>query len=295
MQKQKIIFIVNPISGTGKQKYVEKAVEQYLDKSMYDAEIWYTRYAGHARELSAEAVRKGADVVVATGGDGSINEVAGGLIHTNVKLGVIPIGSGNGFARCLNIPLQVKNAVQVLNKGVEKRIDTVKINEHFFLSIAGVGYDANVAAEYAKVKKRGFFAYLRIVLMEYAFYKPKRYRLFYEGKQLAVRALFISFANGNQFGYDLPIAPDATIDDGHIDVCIVRKPPFWRVLGTGLYFLFQQLDRSKYVQYLRVEKITLKQRKPHYTNIDGDAVMMPQEINIESDPKSLIVIVPKNV
>ena len=225
MEKKKIIFIINPISGVGKQRLVETAIDKTLDKSIFDYDISYTSAPKHATELSKDAACKNYDIVVAVGGDGSINEVAKGIIGSNCTLGIIPIGSGNGLARHFNIPFDISQAIEVINKCNTIKIDTATINEQLFLSIAGVGFDALVANKFAKGKRRGFWSYFKITVREYPKYKPKKYSLTIDGKKMIRRALLVSFANSNQFGYNTSIAPMAIINDGFLDVCILKKVP----------------------------------------------------------------------
>ena len=157
MAKKKILFIVNPISGVGKQRIVETLVPNCLDFSIFDFEIVYTEYAGHASLIAKNASEDGVDIVVVVGGDGSVNEVAKALVHSETVMGIVPCGSGNGLARCLKIPMRIENAIKVLNKQKIKTIDTATVNNEPFFNIAGVGYDALIAGLFAREGKRGCY------------------------------------------------------------------------------------------------------------------------------------------
>ena len=193
MEKQKIVFIINPISGMVKKENVGNQISLYIDKEKYDYQIINTKYAAHAIEITAQVVSNGADIIVAVGGDGSVNEVVNGLKGSNVKLGIIPLGSGNGLARFLKIPFQIKTAIEVLNKGNFTAVDTVNVNDRVFLSIAGIGFDALVAKRFAKYHKRGFWSYFAIATKEYRMYRPKKYQLTLNGETIKRRALMIVF------------------------------------------------------------------------------------------------------
>ena len=227
---KQIIFIINPVSGIGKHKIVERLAEELLDKSRFIPTIVYTNAAGHATEISRNAAADGIDIVVAVGGDGTVNETAAGLVGTATALGIVPAGSGNGLARHLKIPMNVRRAIEVINDGKSLKIDTATINDQLFVNLAGVGFDASVAKKFAVAGKRGFSTYLRITTNSYKNYEPKQYTLIIDGKVIKRRALLISFANSSQFGNNTSIDPTASINDGYIDVCIVGKMPYWKAL-----------------------------------------------------------------
>jgi Sphingosine kinase and enzymes related to eukaryotic diacylglycerol kinase len=158
--KKKIVFIVNPISGTQGKKAILKIVDERIDKEKIEYEIIETKYAGHAISIADEAAKNGTDIAVAIGGDGTINEVARSLVHTSTALGIIPCGSGNGLARHLNIPMDPKGAVDVINDGETICIDYGKINSRPFFCTCGVGFDAFVSLKFADSGKRGLLTYL---------------------------------------------------------------------------------------------------------------------------------------
>jgi YegS/Rv2252/BmrU family lipid kinase len=292
--KKKILFIINPISGVnqGKKHTIEEIIIRHLDHIVYDYSIAYTQLPGHATDLAKDAVGKNYFAVVAIGGDGSINEIAKALTGSKTVLAVIPSGSGNGFAHHLHIPFVFEKAIEVINKGRVISIDTVHLNDEIFISIAGVGFDALVAKKFAKKKRRGFLSYFSIVSREYARYKPKSYKLLIDGKPLKRRALFISFANSDQFGYNTRIAPNAEITDGLIDVCIVKKIPLLKIPILA-HFLFQRkIDKSNYVECYKAKEIKVIRKKNRVINIDGEAVKLSKDISIKINHLSLNVIVP---
>ncbi len=292
MKRDKILFIINPISGVGKQKKVEKALEKVLDKNLFDYEVEYTEYAHHATVISLQAAIRQVDIVVSVGGDGSINDCVRGLIGTNVTLGIIPAGSGNGLARTLNIPLNIEDAIEVLNKKKRATIDTVKVNNKIYASIAGIGFDALIAKEFRKTKVRGFNKYLSLILQFYPFYESQTYKMEIDGEKIESNALFISFANSNQFGYNTVIAPSAKIDDGFMQISIVKKVPIVMLPWTAQLLFLRNFDKSMYVKTYKAKEVKVINNDSRLVNLDGESVLMDKKLHFTINPKSLNVIIP---
>ncbi len=291
--KISVVFIVNPISSARRHPFLKRTIKRLIDKEKFELEIKETQYAGHAKVLAAQAVKEGKQVVVAAGGDGTINEIGSQLVGTGVILAVLPLGSGNGLARHLNIPRFVPGALKLINRMEVTKIDTAEINGIPFISIAGVGFDAMVARRFAKSKTRGFLTYAHIVANRFARYKPKKYKIeTVEGEKIKVRAFFISFANSNQFGFNTAIAPNASLSDGYLDICIVKKPNFFELPVVVNLLMLRMIDRSPLVRILRSKEFTVTQSKNRYVNIDGEAVKIAKKLKIKVNPKSLNIIVP---
>ena len=195
---KRILFIVNPISGTHRSDNIEKMTYSTLDKSKFDISFERTEYKGHASELARNAVADNVDIVAAVGGDGTINEVASEIVNTDTAFAVVPHGSGNGLAYHLHIPIQVKKSLQIINDLHIEPIDTCQVNGRSFFSIAGIGFDAKVAYDFDKDVRRGFQNYLKYILKNFFTYKSVDYLLNYDGKQQNVDAFFITFANSSQ-------------------------------------------------------------------------------------------------
>lgn len=289
--RKKILFIVNPFSGVGRHKSIENHIKKVLDTKLFDYTVKYTEAPHHATELTKNAIESKFDIVVAVGGDGTVNEVAKAIVGTDVILGIVPSGSGNGLARHLNISVFPEKAIQVINKLNVKKIDTALANEQFFVNLAGVGFDALVAKKFAGQRRRGFFKYFKIVLSEYLHYEPTKFTMIVDGQEIKRKALFISFANSDQFGYNTSIAPQAKIDDGFIDISIVKKIPLWKTLFTATLLFSKQINRSKYIEVLRAKEVEII-RKKKTIHLDGEPIKMSKNLVVKINPSSLSVLVP---
>ncbi len=293
-EKRSIRFIVNPFSGRKTNQNISEIIHSAINSEIYNYEICLTKSEGHAKQLSREAIEAGIHIVVAVGGDGTINEVASQIINSETIFGIIPVGSGNGLARHMGIPLSVPKAIQLINESNITSIDTATINEKPFVSIAGIGFDALVAEKFSESNKRGFFSYLRIVIQEYFNYKPRKYVIqFNDGKRLEVRAFFISFANSSQFGYNTSIAPHAKLDDGKLDVCIVQKPRIFDMPTVANLLLLKRIHKSSLVKIIPSSGLQVI-RSERAINLDGEAVKLKKKLEIKVKPLSLKIIIPKN-
>ncbi|TRX70600.1 diacylglycerol kinase family protein [Carboxylicivirga sp. M1479] len=289
--KNHLLFLINPFSGIGKQRTVEKAIEEVIDHEKYVVEIAYTEYAGHARELAKDAIGK-FDVVVAVGGDGTVNEVGSSLVNTTTALAIIPTGSGNGLARYLDIPLRINRALQVINHMEVKDIDTLKVNENVSLNVAGIGFDGHISHKFAKLKNRGPAGYMKLITKEYAKYKSSVYRISIDGKTYELPAFMITFANSSQWGNNIHIAPQAKIDDGLIDVCIIKEFPIYDGPSLLISILDQSIDQRRYDVVTQAKNIHIQSDLKLVAHLDGEPCELGQEAEIQILPLSLRVLVP---
>ncbi|MGZ4059314.1 MAG: diacylglycerol/lipid kinase family protein [Bacteroidia bacterium] len=291
MSKKRIYFIVNPISGIGRQKVIEKLIDENLDRTAFEYEIGYTKAAKHAIELARQAAAKNFDIVVAVGGDGSVNETAKGLIGSNTAMTIIPTGSGNGLARHLNIPLDLKKAMDVINNAKEIRIDSIQLNDEAFVNIAGIGFDAHIGWEFAKYGKRGFSSYIKVIMREFPRYKAQNFELTIDGKTIIKNAYLISFANGSQWGNNAYIAPTADIADGIMDIAILKDFKFYKGIPIGYKLFKKTLHKSSYLEIIKAKEVIVKQAGT-IAHIDGEPIETGKIISIKVNPLSLKVIVP---
>ena len=293
--KQRICFIINPVSGRLRHKNIVGQINDGIDKQKFEISIKFTEAGGHAKLLCQEALENKFNIIVAVGGDGTINEVASQMLYSECILGIIPGGSGNGLARHLDIPLSVKKAIQLINESYHIKIDTAKVNDQIFISIAGIGFDALVAKEFAGSKKRGFITYSKIVATRFLKYKPKKYKLTFEdGTVIKTRALFIAFANSNQFGYNTQIAPNALLNDGKLDICIAQKPPLVEMPIIANLMLLKKIDKSPHVLIIQSSSVIVERSRNSVVNIDGEPMKIKTKLNVKVEPQSLNIIIPKN-
>ena len=289
-------FIVNPISGTRHGDDIGLIARDVLDSSRFDIAIRTTEYRGHGAEIAREAVAAGVDIVAAVGGDGTINEVASQLVGTPTAFAIIPHGSGNGLAYHLQIPINVRKAIAIINDLRIEKMDVGYVNGKPFFSIAGIGFDAKVAYDFDRDPQRGFAAYLKHILRNYFHYPSINYHITADGQEFDTQAFFITFANSSQWGYNVKIAPMASLHDGKLDVCIVKRPKLLlKMLNVDLpKLLNSRFDKSSIVQYVGCQHITVVPSVPSpiYLHIDGDTAGTVENVEIELKREVLRTVVP---
>ena len=288
-----IAFIVNPISGTKAKNRVTKLIRELLDPQLFSPTVVVTEYAGHATQLAQQFALEGYYAVIAVGGDGTVNEVANGLVGTNTALGIVPNGSGNGFARQLDISTRMNRAIEMLNSSEVINVDYGMVNDKKFFSTCGVGFDALVAVQFNEGKSRGLKTYVQNTLQSLFNYKPETYHILGEGIDVTTEAFLITFANAGQWGYDAYIAPKASVQDGLMDIAIVNKFPLSAAPKLALNLFTHDIDENFYMNTVRSKAITLIRENAGAIHIDGDPFEMPKELNIKIVEDGLKVLVKK--
>ena len=283
----KIRFIINPISGTGKQKRIEDVIKNYIH---FPYEIIYTKKGGDATELSQKAIKDRIDIVVAVGGDGTVNECAKVLIGTDTALGVVPCGSGNGFAYHIGMEKEVENAVKQLNACTTKMIDSCSANGIPFVNVSGIGFDAHIANLFANFSKRGFVSYFKLITKELS-YKAQKYTLNFDGKSKTITAYLIAFANSSQYGNDFQISPFAKIEDGLIDIVIIKDFPKWKIPAFLLRIAKGKVHLSKHVEIIQTKEIEIESTNS-LVHLDGEPKELQSPIIIKVKPKTLKIFSP---
>ncbi len=290
--KKKIVFIVNPISGTHNKEHIIKLIDEKIDKDQYDYEIRNTERADHAVDIAAEAAEEKVYAVIAIGGDGTINEIARSLIHTETALGIIPSGSGNGLARHLEIPMDVKGAIDVINHGEIVHADYGKINNIHFFCTCGIGFDAFVSLKFAQAGKRGVLTYIENTLQESLNYKPETYELEIGDGTVKYKAFLIACANASQYGNNAYIAPQASLSDGLMDVTILEPFTVLDVPSLAFQLFNKTIDQNSRIKTLRCKKLRITRSKPGVIHFDGDPMMTGENIEVEIFEKGFYVIAP---
>jgi YegS/Rv2252/BmrU family lipid kinase len=291
--KSKIAFIINPFSGTGKKEVLYDLIQRELDARFFDPEIVYTKYRGNGTELAKSFVEKGFKYVVAVGGDGTVNEVAQALVHTDCALGIIPIGSGNGLARHLGIPMNTQKAIEQLNHSEPILMDYGLVNDRPFFCTCGTGFDAYVSTEFAKGKKRGVMSYIEKIITGYFSYKSQNYHLLGDGIDLNAKAFVLTFANASQWGNNAYIAPQASVQDGKMDISIMSNFPIIAIPTLALQLFAKTIDKDLFMTTLRSEQITLHREESGPFHYDGEPYEEGTEIHVKTVKDGLKVLVKK--
>jgi diacylglycerol kinase (ATP) len=290
----KYTFIINPKSG-GKNTadHLTVLIKNLFRKSPgNEFEIIFTEYAGHARKIASDSVTRSRDIIVAAGGDGTVNEVCSSLVNTRSSFGLIPGGSGNGFARSLGIPLKTEQAIHRLINPRFQKIDVGKINNVFFFGVAGIGLDANIGDAFQNFGTRGPLPYFYIGIKEYLNYKYEELTLVFEGKELKINPLLITIANTKQYGNGAIIAPEADYKDGLLDICIVDR--FQLVTGLrSIHKLFNgRISTAKFYRSFKVSDLEIERSDSRgLYHVDGEPMHGNPNLKVSVLKKVLSVCV----
>lgn len=289
--KRKAVFIINLKSGTSDKAAIPDIIASTLDRDKFDYEIAITQYAGHASEIAEKAKNNGVDVVVAVGGDGTVNEVARAIVHSNTALGIIPCGSGNGLARHLLIPINARKAIEIINTCEIRDLDYGIINNYPFFCTCGMGFDAFVSMKFAEAGKRGPITYVENVLREGLKYKPETYTIQDENGTTQHKAFLISCANASQYGNNAYIAPQASMSDGLMDVVIMEPFDVLEASQVSFDMFNKTLDKNSKIKSFRCKKLHISRSKPGVIHYDGDPVMTGADIDVHLEEKGIKMII----
>jgi diacylglycerol kinase (ATP) len=291
--KDKILYLINPISGTQRKEHLPGLIAELTDSAIFDCEIVITKYKGEATEIVKKKLLENFRYFVAVGGDGTVNEIAKTLINTDAILGILPIGSGNGLARHLQIPLQPAKAIKIINTQKIQAIDYGLINNTPFFCTCGVGFDALIGEKFSLCKGRGLSNYVKTALLEYFNYKPETYQITIDNERKIMRPAFlITFANGSQYGNNAYIAPNADIADGKLDICILSPFRMYKIPEIGIRLFAKNIDKSSHMHCERASNITLERALEGVVHFDGEPCRMGKKLEISLINKGLNVIIP---
>jgi len=285
-----IRFLINPNAGKHKNlKMLEKDIKNIFPQ----AEIIYTKYAGNAKELALEAAQKKYETVVAVGGDGTINEVVQGLTNSNTALGIIPCGSGNGFARLIKMPLKDNlKCLEIIKQNRLKKVDIGKANDEYFLNLAGLGFEAIIAHKFATTKRRGKLPYFQIGAKEFFNFKKEKYTLtFADGTQKTLAPLCLVFANGTQYGSNFFIAPKALLDDGLLDMVNIPPTNIFKMLVGFPNFIKDGLSPVHLTKTQKIKEVEINGKPDFAYHIDGEPRLCKDgKLKISVIPSALKII-----
>ena len=291
MSKKRLLFIANPISGTRDKGPIIRLIPSFIDNERFEWQVEWTDHRNHAAELAAQAARNEVDVCVAIGGDGTVNEVARALRHTNTALAIIPTGSGNGLARHLGIPMTAEGALQVLARCDIKSLDYGLINDIPFFCTCGMGFDAFISEKFAGSGKRGLRTYVENTLKGGLSYEPETYEIVADGQSTVHKAFLVACGNASQYGNNFYIAPQASMSDGLLDVTIIEP---MNVLGAPqlvMQMLNKTLDTNSHVHTFQCKSLHIHRSQPGVIHYDGEPAEAGENIDIQLVPKGLRVVV----
>ena len=294
----KLKIIINPSSGRETARVNIEDMLAYLasQKKLERADIYYTAARYDATNYAKNTNVDEYDYLIAVGGDGTVNEVARGLRDTQTALGIIPMGSGNGFARHLNVPMRVNKAIEMLNHSEPIAVDYGLANDHLFVTTCGTGFDAMIAEQFAAAGKRGFATYIQKIVSDLVSYKPQHYRIVSNDDSklnIDTTSFLITFANANQWGNEAYIAPHASIQDGKMDICIMSGKAIFAAPSLALGLFTKMIDKSLFMDGAQAKEITLYRDEKAPFHIDGDPVEMEKDIHIRIVEDGLKVLVEK--
>lgn len=294
-KRRHILAIINPVSGTGSKDKIPRLIDTVVDSARNDVSIIMTEYPGHAHEIARQAVQDRLDIVVAIGGDGTVNEVGSAVAGTDTSLAIIPCGSGNGLARHLRIPMNTSRALRVLNDGVIGQFDYCTVNGKPFFCTCGMGFDATVSYKFSNEGTRGFISYIKTALTEYLKYKPQCYTIDIDGQSMRERAFVIACCNAAQYGNNAYIAPRATMQDGMVDVTVMHPFSIAESPLIGAQLFLRQLGKDHRVSIYRGQCVTIVRDHDDIIHVDGDPVTMPAKVVIENVSKGIRILVPPSL
>ena len=292
MNNRRLTLIINPHSGTLSKRDIERWIPGRIERFGYKVVVRHTACPGDATRIAAECAANGDYGVLACGGDGTINEVAAGLVGTDTVMGILPAGSGNGFARHIGIPVDLALSINVLRHNNIVDCDYGTVNGKPFFCTYGVGFDAAVSHRFARKHRRGLNSYVQSAIDEFIKYRSARYELIVGGEVIADKAFLVSVCNASQYGNNAFIAPKASISDGLLDVTIVHDGNLLENAWTGVEMLTGSIGNHGNIKVFRTSSLKIRSEDASEAHIDGEPVVFPGEVDIRCVPGRLKVFVP---
>ena len=288
----KVLFIINKYSGTGYDPGLEGKILDHCARADIDCTIEFTREKGHGTALAQAGVKNGFHAIFAVGGDGTVNEIARGMIHSTVPMGILPKGSGNGLALHLQIPLRIDHSLGLLKNSRTVAIDTFTINGHLSVNLSGIGFDGYIANQFGKNGTRGLAGYSKLVLRNFSRYEEFTFNTNLTAAAVSGKSLILAIANSSQFGNNARIAQAASVCDHLLDVCVIRKMPLWSAVGFIQKMFLGNLEKSRFITCHRTEAFTLQTDKPVHYHVDGEPHGTASRFEVELRAASLHLMVP---
>lgn len=293
------MFVYNPISGMLQHYNIPKQIEKYIDYKKFDVTIRKSEYAGHSAIIAREAARDGFDIVVAIGGDGSVNEVVNGIANTQTQLAIIPMGSGNGFANHLKIPPRnFKECIRIINFGKAVKLDLAKTNTKYgyFVSVGGFGFEALAAQRFKEQPLRGFLSYVLAIVRQYFLYNStQQARVHIDSKTLDRDIFIFTIFNSNQYGYNVGFSNNSSLKDGVLETVMVKRFKWYRLFWNMFILMMRKPHWSSDVEYFKGHKIKVEKLSNFVIQIDGDPFVIDHDLEVEIAPQAIEVLVSKRL
>lgn len=290
--KRKYLTIINPNSGTSRKTSIPELAYNILSENGSELYFVYTNEQGHVAQIIDDVATQGFDVVIGVGGDGTINEVADAVRPTDMTMGIIPMGSGNGLARSLDIPMDPEAALEVIRKGYIKRIDCCEANGVPFFVTFGVGFDAQVTASYDQKSFRGPLSYVLSTVDQFIKHKSSLYRLHLNGEVIEQKAFLVTCANADQYGNNAIIAPEAELDDGLFDVVVIRNMSLLKAPQVAINLFTKNINESASIDIYRTDHLIIEREDADYAQVDGELLELGRRIEITIQKQQLPILVP---
>ncbi|MCC6840418.1 MAG: YegS/Rv2252/BmrU family lipid kinase [Flavobacteriales bacterium] len=285
----KAVVVINPRSGKGKAGSMREPVEQLARQLGAGLHVHMVQHPGDGTRFAQQAVANGADRVITIGGDGTLNAVAAGLEGTGVPLGIVPMGSGNGYARSLGLPRDPEAALQLAFTGTARQMDVCYLNDRLFLGTAGIGFDARVAWEFDQTQGRGMWNYAKLIIKHVLGAKPMRTVTKANNLTREDHVLMLVFCNTREFGNGAVISPGSRPDDGLAELRIVAKPPLLPMLTAFVRMYTGRIDGSPYITNIATDRATVHQAGT-IAHLDGEPAEVGHEVVFRLEPKRLWVV-----
>lgn len=288
--KKHILFIINPVAGVRRKDRIPRLIDQYLDHDHFDYEVIYTERRGHATQIAQEAAARGVHVVAVAGGDGSVNEAATGLVGTDTCLAIIPSGSGNGLARHLGYSINIRSTIRIINAYHVRNIDVCKVNGTMFFSLIGIGFDAFVAKVFSREETRGFLTYAWSAIKSVSSFDAFEFNADLADRSIGGKAYMINVCNSNQYGYNVKVAPHASLSDGMLDVVVLGDIPKWKIPLAVLQVFTRTHMHAKHFTTYRTPTVKIDTPQYAHLQIDGETAQKEKSFVIEIIPGALKVL-----
>ena len=290
---QKLLFVINPISGDVDKSNLEAAITMYCQAHQLQFKIFKTSGSNDLEKLKKLLAEYTADAVFAAGGDGTVSLAACAVKNSSCPLGIIPLGSGNGLSKDLGIPQEMDQALELISYHSIKAIDTLELNGHPCFHISDLGFNALVVARYSEAESRGPQTYAFIALQEYLNYDCHEYRVETDSETFEGGAFMITITNSNAFGSNVKINPNGIIDDGIFEICLIETFPKMAAFKIMYNLYTETPENSEFTRIMSCKEATIYNYTDTLAQIDGEVVELGKKIEIKQLPKSLRVVVPQ--